>query len=244
MVIEKLNWDTEFFGIKIGRLLVTDEKDFDPIEFVERARDEKYELVYIFKYSNMFTLPKVLKANLDLVDIMLTMSKKFNKNEYKNIPYNFRTSLSKQEIDECYYIAEKTAKVSRFYNDNKIGIEKTKALYRKWIDNALDSKFSDGIFLEKEMDKVVGIHLLKTDKKNNLGYFTLSGVNPEYKRMGIGYKLWLQSFGYWGKESDISIIKSPFSFQNVESFNFHLKMGFQKTEEIKFIYHYRNNYSL
>jgi len=53
--------------------------------------------------------------------------------------------------------------------------------------------------------------------------------------------LWEQSFGYWANESKIKICKVPFSIQNLESFNFHLKMGFNKTEEIKYIYHYRNN---
>jgi hypothetical protein len=57
--------------------------------------------------------------------------------------------------------------------------------------------------------------------------------------MGIGKKLWSQSFAYWANEKDIELIKSPFSIQNLESFNFHLKMGFNKIEETKYIYHYR-----
>ncbi len=114
-------------------------------------------------------------------------------------------------------------------------------MYRKWIDNALNKSFSDGLFLTKDAGIVTGIHLLKTDQENKIGYFTLTGVNPNSKRMGIGNKLWTQSFGFWGKESEIDTIKSPFSFQNAASLNLHLKMGFNKTEEIKYIYHFRNN---
>lgn len=226
MKIEKLTWDTEFFGFNVGIVAIYDEDDFHPLEFKKQAINENYELVYVFKYSEMLSWQKVIKADLEMVDIMVTMSKKFDKNDYKDIPYDFRTELSKKELEECYYIAEQTAIVSRFYKEKKIGTEKTKALYRKWIDNALNKSFSDGLFLEKEKDTITGIHLLKTDEENKIGYFTLTGVSPDYKRIGIGNKLWKQSFAYWANETKIEIIKSPFSFQNAESFNFHLKMGF------------------
>lgn len=65
-------------------------------------------------------------------------------------------------------------------------------------------------------------------------------MNPTYKAKGIGKKLWGQAYGYWAKEKEINYCKVPFSFQNVASLNFHLKMGFNKTEEINYIYHFRN----
>jgi dTDP-4-amino-4,6-dideoxy-D-galactose acyltransferase len=240
MKIEKLTWDTEFFGFNVGRVTIYNENDFHPLEFKKQAIEENYELVYVFKYSEMLSWQKVIKAELEMVDIMLTMSKKFYKSDNKDISYDFRTKLSKKELEECYYVAEQTANVSRFYKEKKIGAEKTKALYRKWIDNALNKSFSDGLFVEKEKDIIIGIHLLKTDENNRIGYFTLTGVNPNYKRKGIGHKLWTQSFSFLEKKHKINTIKSPFSFQNAESLNFHLKMGFNKTEEIKYIYHFRN----
>ncbi len=241
MEIEKLIWDTEFFGFNVGKIIIYDENDFLPLEFKKQAHAENYKLIYVFKYFKMFSWTKVIDAELEMVDIMLTMSKKFDSNDYKDIPFNFRTELSKQELKECYHIAEQTATVSRFYQEKNIGTEKTKALYRKWIDNALNKSFSDGLFLEKESNIVSGIHLIKTDKINKNGHFTLTGVNPKNIGQGIGKKLWLQSYAYWANEIKPKKIISPFSFQNFNSFNFHLKLGFNKIEDIKYIYHFRNN---
>ena len=84
---------------------------------------------------------------MELVDIRITMSKKLDRIAYKNKPYYLHNSLSKVELKDCYNIAEQIAKVSRFYKEEKIGIEKAKALYRKWVDNALNKTYSDGIFL-------------------------------------------------------------------------------------------------
>lgn len=240
MIIEKLNWDSEFFGIKIGKVTIDEQEDFNPVKFKEQAKDEGYELIYVFKFQNMLSWEIVKKEELDLVDIQLTMTKKFNKEDYLDIPYDFRTELTKIEKKECYRIAEETSIVSRFYKEKKMGPIITKELYRKWIDNALNQSFADGIFLVKENDTVIGIHVIKTDIINKSGNCSIIGVAPNYQGRGIGNRLWNQSFGYWASEHDIDHCKVPFSLQNIGSFNFHLKMGFNKVDEIKYIYHYRN----
>ena len=238
--IEKLDWDSDFFKIRVGKFLIVNEEEFDPIVFKKEA-EQKFDLIYVLSYQKMLSQEKINLANLDLVDIIMTMSKPFKKNEFKKNDYNFRNNLSVNELNDCYEIAETTSVVSRFFDENLIGPKMTKLLYRKWIDNALNNSFSDGMFLIKENNSVIGIHLVKVDKKNKEGIFTLTGVNPNYKRLGLGRKLWEQSFGYFSNETDIEIIKSPFSIKNLDSFNFHLKMGFNKVEEIKYIYHFRNN---
>ncbi|HEU4790027.1 MAG TPA: GNAT family N-acetyltransferase [Flavobacterium sp.] len=237
--INKLDWDSDFFEKRIGSVSLDNEMQFDPIGFINEA-EHNFDLVYVFSYQKMLSLETVLTANLDLVDIMITMSMPFDKNLHKQKKYDFKNGLTQEEIIECYKIAEQTAVVSRFYIEEVIGPEKTKLLYRKWIDNGFNKLFSDGLFLVEELNSIIGIHLIKVDEENNVGYFTLTGVNPDYKRLGIGRKLWDQAFGFFSNETDIMIIKSPFSFRNTESFNFHLKMGFNKVEEIKYIYHFRN----
>src|SRR5690606_20636189 len=236
--IEYLEWDSDFFGIKIGRLIINDEKYFDPIIFKKEVKKNNFNLVYVFKLDKMLPWDKTLNSDLKLVDIQPTMSMKFNSSSYKGLQYDLKNHLTQKEIFESYEIAEETAVVSRFYNESLIGYNKTKALYRKWVDNTLNRSFSDGLFLERESGVITGLHIIKTDIINKIGFFTLTGVNSNYKRQGIGRKLWSQSFGYWANESNVEIIKSPLSFQNSESLNFHLKMGFNKIEEIKYIYHY------
>lgn len=239
MKIEKLDWDSNFFGIKIGKVDLVDDSIFDWKTFNETVVLESYALVYVFKLKKMLSGESVRKANLELTDIQLTMSKRFNSADYLDVPYDLKNELTAAEQHDCYAIAEETAVVSRFFKEEKIGPSVTRALYRKWIDNALNRSFSDGVFLDLDSTIVSGIHLIKTDPIKKIGYFTLTGVNPNYKRMGIGHQLWRQSYAYWARETAVEIIKSSFSIQNEASFNFHLKEGFDKVEETKFIYHYR-----
>jgi dTDP-4-amino-4,6-dideoxy-D-galactose acyltransferase len=237
MPIEYLTWDSNFFERKIGRINISDHSQFDVYKFVDQVEDENYDLLYVDSFQRMLPFDIITRARLELVDIQITLSKLFNKNEYQDIPFDFKTALTEKEMMECYEIAEQTARVSRFYNEPFIGPDKTRELYRKWIDNSLNKSFSDGLFLIKENEIVVGLHVIKTE--NETGYFTLTVVDQNFRRMRIGYRLCLQSFCYWAQCHNIKMVKSPFSFQNSESFNFHLKMGFNKIEEIKYLYHYR-----
>jgi len=238
-MIKLLEWDTDFFGCKIGKLIIHDEMEFDPSLFKQQAADEKYEVVYVFKLQNMLSWDKIIHTGLELVDNQVVLSKKFNQADYLQFEYDFRTELSASEKSYCYKIAEEISKVSRFYKENKFGIDKTKMLYRTWIDNAINQSFSDGLFLIKENNKVAGIHLIKTDEINRIGHCILIGVDQDKKGKKIGERLWNQSFGYWANDKSIDGCRVPVSMQNQASLNFHLKMGFNKIETIQFIYHYK-----
>lgn len=240
MLIERLDWDSDFFGINIGKIVIINESDFDPETFKFQAINNKFNLVYIQKTQSLLSNKIVKKANLELMDIQLTMSKIFNRNEYLHSDYDFKTNLSHDELFECYTISENIAIVSRFFREKLIGQDKTKALYRKWIDNTLNKQFSDGLFLTKDSSAISGLHIIKTDNEHKVGFCSLIGVSTDKIRSGIGKMLWEQSFGYWANETDIKICKVPFSLQNENSFNFHLKLGFNKIDEIKYIYHFRN----
>ena len=91
----------------------------------------------------------------------------------------------------------------------------------------------------KEAKEIAGLHIIRTDEKNKIGYTSIIAVDPDLKGRGIGKKLWQQAFNYWVNEKEIEYCKVPFSFRNIESFNFHLKMGFNIIEETKYIYHFR-----
>jgi len=239
MNIERLKWDSDFFELNIGKIDFFEDSFFEPENFIKKVKEQIFDIVYVFKYQSILAHEDQLRAGLELTDIQLTMSKKFNPNDYLNIPYDLRTELSQKELNECYAITETISHVSRFFKEKNIGPNKTKELYRKWIDNAVNQTNSDGLFLVKEQGKIVGIHVIKTNKKEKNGYCSLIGVDPNLKGKRIGTMLWNQAFSYWANQCEVEMCKVPFSLQNKESFNFHLKMGFNKIEEIKYIYHYR-----
>ena len=239
MIIEPLNWDTDFFNLKIGKIEILNRKDFKKLNLLDEET-ASFDLVYLFSYDGPISIETLSPYKIDLTDIMLTMSMPMKTHKVDH-SIEFKTQLTDIELKECYHIASQIAEFSRFYKEPLIGPEKTIQLYHKWIDNALNQKFSDGIFVYKKHDRIIGLHIIKTDEINGHGIFTLTGVDKEFHGLGIGKKLWENSYSYWQENFKLSKIKSPFSLNNQGSFNFHLKMGFNNIDSVKYIYHLRKD---
>jgi len=239
MEIQYLPWDSNFFNFKIGKIIIQDDNNFDLNTFKEIVAKDQYDLIYIYKYNSLLKQNIIFSLNLDLIDIVVEMSKEFSSQSIYKRPFELKNTLTKKELAESYLIAEQTSLVSRFHKEPMIADFLTKKLYREWVDNSLNKSFADGIFIEKIHNSVVGIHVIKTDLENKTGYCSLIGVRSDIKRKGVGRKLWNQSFNYWAEQNIIEKVQVPFSLQNKESLNFHLNMGFNRVEEIRYVYHYR-----
>lgn len=234
MKIDYLPWDSSFFNIKIGKVEVKDSVLIEKIEtdFISH----NFDLIYLFS-KEYLPLLSTSVLNIDLVDIMITMSCNL---ETINVPYTepiLINEICEDHLDEVYGIAQEISYVSRFSKEPLIGVEKTKQFYRTWIDNSLNKTYADGIFVHIENGKIAGIHSIKTDIENQVGNCSIIGVDPNIKGAGIGKKLWNDAFNYWKSLGNIKKCVVPFSLNNKPSFNFHLKMGFNVIEDIKYIYH-------
>jgi len=235
-IIELLKWDSDFFGIKVGKIQLV-RGNFEKSKFVDEQNEEHYDLIYGFSSADKTSNGFWELLGFHLADCPVTVSMKFDLTKYKNLEYECCTGLSKNDVKACYEIAEMIAPVSRFYREPTIGRELTKKMYRKWIDTALDGSFSDYLFVERVERKIVGIHAIKTD--NNVGIFTLTGVRDGFTGQGMGRRLWGQSFSYWANNTPkVNLIRSRFSINNIPSFNFHIAMGFNIVESVNHIYHY------
>lgn len=239
MKIQHLIWDSNFFNLKVGKYIIYDNSFFDITAFKNIAKKDNYDLIYIHKYNSLLNQNTVNSLNLDLIDIIVDMSKEFSSQLISNKPYQLKNELTEKELYESYIIAEQISVVSRFHREPMIGSSLTKKLYRKWIDNSLDKSYGDGLLIENINNSIAGIHVIKTDVENKIGYCSLIGVRSDFKQKGVGRKLWNQAFQYWADQNIINKVLVPFSLQNNESLSFHLKMGFNNVENINYVYHYR-----
>lgn len=235
-VIEFLKWDSDFFGMKVGKIQLS-RGSFEKSKFIDEQNKEQFDLIYGFSNTNQNPNRFWESLGFYFVDCTITLSMKFYPEKYKELNYVCCSNLSDDDIRDCYNISETIAPVSRFYRESVIGKELTKKMYRKWVDTALDGSFSDFLFVERVNDGIGGIHTIRTE--NNIGVFTLTGVRAGFQGCGIGRKLWNQSFAYWALSAHkVESVVSKFSISNIPSLSFHIAMGFNRSEEINYIYHY------
>ena len=162
-MIKKLEWDSDFFGIKVGELIlnthteINSELDYDLI-YVKSNTEHQ---LAIKNYSNTFSETKILFGKE--LKILHSLN-----NEVKSI------SETDYDIDQIYELAFESGKQSRFKLDEKIGTENFEKLYKTWVDNSVNYKFASDVLLYKIEDSVAGFVTCKKEvcvTQKNVGEF-------------------------------------------------------------------------
>ena len=141
-IINKLNWDSEFWGIKIGKLLIND-CPFDKSNY----EFGKYNLVQVFTNYN---LEKEL--NQKPIDVKVLFSKKLNEISYiknKNIK-SYTGSINNTLIK----LSHLSGNYSRFKIDTLLN-KKFEELYSLWIAKSLNRELAGGISMEEMLIPLV-----------------------------------------------------------------------------------------
>jgi len=238
--IDFLPWDSNFFGLKVGRIDFSSNKEsqhFD--ELGKFIRNSDYDLIYLF--TNLGQIPFKLyqdgkDINLKFIDSQIHLEMNIPP-EIKILEYGLITKdnlCNYTNIDQLYKISDEVALFSRFNHDSRISKKKVKELYYKFIQNSLDGSFGDGLILDIGPNgEVKGLFALGT--KGNLGREILIGVKESNRGKGVGRRLFDRSLSYW-RDKGVKVIRTIVSEKNLDSLNFHLHLGY-RIIKIKNVYH-------
>jgi dTDP-4-amino-4,6-dideoxy-D-galactose acyltransferase len=234
--IEYLFWDTTFFNIKIGRVILNEEIDLN--EILLKANEQEYKLLYIFSKTKLsHSLDNFF--NCKLLDTKLTFEKSLVKNQLPSNPQIFDLLSEKVNINNLeilHQLAYESGAYSRFKIDQNIGESKFKLLYETWINNSLNYKIATNFLVFKNYNEILGLVTIKTNIIDKTAQFGLLSVKEEDRGKGIGSSLLHESETIL---LNAGIEKLSVETQKLNSFacNFYLKNKFllQKTE---YIYHF------
>lgn len=235
--IDTLNWDSNFFGLRVGRVDLSLFKELDVLNKLEKSINEmEYDLVYIFTDIGQMPFVNLDKTMPEFVDTQLHLKMdmplrikllKYELITERNLPENVK-------VHDLYKISDEIALFSRFYYDPRISKDKVFELYRSFIRNSLNGSFGEGLILDYDANGEV-IGLFSLDTVGDIGKEILIGVRGSFRRKGSGERLFYRSLNYW-KIKGVKEVKTIVSARNLNSLNFHLKMGFN-IDRISNVYH-------
>jgi dTDP-4-amino-4,6-dideoxy-D-galactose acyltransferase len=217
-MIDYLNWDSNFFGHKIGKFTYTEGEDKWPdIECFEA-----FDLVYIFSSTK-------LNLNYPLFDIKLTFHKL---TENKSFPESVCVyDGAKHDYDDLLELVYLSGHDSRFRKDSFFGEEAFQKLYKTWIDKSILAT-SPKVLVEVEHGKILGFIAIKQEA--NQAFIELVAVAPEAQGKGVGLKLINTVESLVGPSVDLYV---PTQQTNQLACRFYSKCGF-KISDKQYIYHY------
>lgn len=229
MIIEYLNWDSNFFNLKVGEInlqkwaTIEIHQSFDLI-YVKQEIDEHVE---IEGFEKTFEETKV------------TFSKNLSVANHPTQPFetiDFDTSSLQNEL--LYELAYVSGAHSRFLLDPNFNKESFKKLYRIWVDNSLNKKFADKLFYTLQENTVTGFVTLK--KEGITAKIGLIAVHPNFQGKGIGRKLISDCESYCIKNG-VQQLLIPTQQENLNACNFYLKLGYSVQEKIYIKNYWKKN---
>ncbi|MGL5623296.1 GNAT family N-acetyltransferase [Cetobacterium sp.] len=214
--IEKLEWDTNHFGISIGNL-----------NFDEESNGEinQYDTIFAKIETTRFDIiEKLENEKFHLKDILVIFS---GENLDGEIDSNVEI-LEKNKLQQVLKLCENAFLESHFYKNPKLKLKKVNALYKRWVKNRF--LFGEKIYIYLEKEKVLGFLLEKKLEKETV--IDLIAVKKESRGKKIAEKL-IKNFISFNKQKKMTV---GTQLTNQSAIRLYERIGFKFEKSIN-IYH-------
>lgn len=230
--IERLDWDSTFFGYEVGRIIISEENSIDFNNFV--ADSNKYRLIYIFS-----KIP-LENSSFNLVDKKTIFIQKIEPytSDVKSSVLIEQYKTEKHDFEQLKSLAFQSGIYSRFFTDKLFIDNEFQRLYTRWIEMSVNDSKNYTVLVAFYNEIVVGFITLKyiNIKKSEIG---LIAVSQDYRGLGIGKSLIYEAIQK-SIENGIEEIHVTTQLDNTIAVNLYKSTNFN-IQEITYIYHWWNS---
>jgi len=228
-LIEPVIWDSNFFHLKIGRILPG---SFDNAIFQEEKKN--YDLIYIFEdSSNLPSLSKISDLSIQPIDIKLTYTKKNTSATDEPEIQNYTLPYVNEQLLKLSFTS---GQYSRYNVDKNFNTKQYEALYQQWIESSVKRENADFIFVSNDQEHPTGFITLV--HKQSYAQIGLIAVDRIFRGNGLGQKLIQKAIftAFCGKFEEIKVTTQ---MQNSSACKLYEHCGFE-VERSTHVYHYWN----
>ena len=230
MLVEKVNWDSDFFGYEVGKLELSNTSTFT-WEAFEKA-SEAFKLVYVFSEE------KLNYAPLKLMDEKVVLEHSLDNLESRNSHIGISSfKFSENGYEQLKQLSLESGLYSRFNQDENFQNDEFKRMYLQWIENLVVKNQAFEIIVYLEGNDILGFASLnkKTDTTANIG---LVAVSSKARGKGIGSHL-IEAAINKASAHNFKSVEVVTQMENQAAVGLYKKCDF-KIKSITNIYHYWN----
>lgn len=223
-IIQPLVWDTEFFNLKCGRVVLngqfnewgtlTDELDLYDFISIQNVDNEIETNERISELRGAF-----------LADINIQFAKKVGKGiQYSTFDVYFAKDIPRKLLDSIKIEGSDFA-YSKFECDKNFKALDGYKVYKEWIKNSLKSDNKYFLICEKD-NEVISFILYSISEKN--ARIELVKVDKKYQSMGIATKM-IRHLEFKLNRQKINELIVGTQVNNINAINLYHKLGFKET---------------
>lgn len=220
-MIKKLDWDSNFWNLKIANLSF-ENNNFREEEY--NVSNSDYDIIQSKVEIDEKKIINFLEINNFKFDnLEVSLDKDLKNYNLKKIEYEL---AQKKDIEDVCIIASNVFKESRFEKFEKISNQTTSNFYSLWAKKSILGTFNDYCIIKRdESNRIMGFITLKLIN-NDLAQIGLFGVGKSYQNSGVGSSLLKSTIGFLIKNNIKKIIVST-QGTNYKALNFYYKNNFK-----------------
>ena len=227
--IVRLDWDSDFFGLEVGKLNYASDIVLDKELFQKKAL--KFNLVYVFSEH-------IITSNfLALVDIKVVFKGKIEKTPY-NINLNIQEFDAKiHDLDQLVQLCLESGIHSRFRLDKNFVNNEYEKLYKHWLNKSLSKELAFKTLVYFENNEVLGFVTIGV-KELDTSEIGLIAVDKKARGRSIASDL-ISAVNEISLNLSFKYIQVVTQKNNIPAVNLYTKSGFDELSST-YIYHYWN----
>lgn len=179
MDINRLDWDSGFFGLRIGKVCINSEEECLALAERRASVQNDFDLVYVFASHGLGV--KLPKARLVDEKVVYKLSDTFYSESNHNV---ILWDSDKGVTDDLLHLALVSGKYSRFYTEEGLPVGSYERLYSRWIEQSVNRVLATKVFCYLEDGVPRG--LVTLDEKDNHGSIGLVAILEDFQSRGIG----------------------------------------------------------
>lgn len=201
MTIQALEWDSAFFRMRIAKIDILTQRDFEEMLRCKNSLKKEYDLVYIFSNVKLDSLVD----RMTLVDTKVVYRKSVETKHFLD-PAIVRWGTPGVS-SELLHLALLSGAYSRFRIDKSFPPGSYERLYTHWIKQSVNHTLATDVFCymnEEQLPK----GLITVDIKGDSGSIGLVSVDEDYRQKGMASALirYAITYLYHYQIKDVSVV--------------------------------------
>lgn len=231
MIVNRLDWDSDFFGMRIGRTDIATEEEGAMLASQAKSLKESFDLVYVFASHGL----AFSGDNAKLVDekMVYTLSHLpcAGIEEEDNVVI---WDCAKGFTDDLLHLALVSGKYSRFRLDDQFPVGSYERLYSRWVEQSVNRNMASEVFCYMIEDTPRG--LITLNRKEGSGTIGLVAIHEDFQHRGIGSTMMQHVIAYSKKKQVVKLTVAT-QLENNPACKLYEKSGF-KVQSVTDVWHW------
>ena len=182
-----LDWDSNFFGIPIGRIYANGLTGEHLSKRLESAKQENIKFIELFcDVSDHESVYSSESLDFHLADLRITLKKNLEEDikedrGHKDLIFK---KADRADINRLKTMSKGLFKDSRYYRYQKFDRNNIDLMFQIWIEKSVPGEFDDEVYCLYDETDILAFCSLKY--KGNTASIGLFGINSAYRGKGLG----------------------------------------------------------